>query len=792
MKKKTMVSLIALFVMGEMCNAEVLVPSCYLGANDSSAARPGMVKTATVKSEEMDPTEATNFQIISSAYNNGSFAPDKANYSGYPIKMELPADGASGDVTITGIYNFAGRENITWIPVTGKYDADASTVTITTPFNQASVGRGVKIGTYERGGNEFTSVMVACKVADEPDMTGQRPITTFDELVFDVAEDGTLTARTSWLVYSFGGMQNGIEDILNLTVAKPITEQASLIAFPSEVVFPEAYAGTKATEPLGIVNVGRETADCKYSISGQGLELGARYQVEGLSFNAFQVNLTAPKEGQYEGSIYITYNDGARRLHIPVKADVQKAIDFNSIVKNGDFQFSLTEPRWGITYNPWKITDSVTGHPVALASTGVNGFCGLDIQLEVPAGKVGIFSWKGICEVQQPNGLVVYLDGDSFADHVFDNHNEFRFYAPHPADSYVMLSEGKHTLTFEYVQQSDWYSLGYIDGPQQAYIWDLDLQTYDTRDEFGILWDQTVDFGTWYIDKFIGNAFSYATILNMGTKNLEIIGGENSESFEVVGIGRQIGSMESLESLIAFKGKRTGDYDETVTVKTNGGDFKVRCLAKAEKIINDYQYLVSEGDLSFGTSVSHPFTADTQNGIAFSSTAKLPPLQNDPDPDSWLSASFTIPEGMQGTLSWDATNSSNDYLVFMDIPSFTDGTQIFIDGEQVAEFAGICEASSADIDESYLTFGPGDHFIKFNYMRLSSTSEGNEDRMIIRKIGLKLGESSVESVNSDIVPVEHTYYTLEGFRIANPTNGIFIRKSILSDGTIRTEKVVLR
>lgn len=792
--KKCSVSLIALFIMGEMCNAQTLVPGNYIGTLlESPVISSDMAKKTTIrKSEEIDPSTATSFQIISSAYNNGSFAPDKANYSGFPIKMEMPANGASGDVTITGIYNFAGRENITYVPVTGKYDAEASTVTIKTPFNQASVGRGVQIGTYERGGNVFTSVMVACKIADEPDMTGQRPITTFDELVFDVAADGSLTARTNWLIYSYGGMENGIEDILNLTVMKPITEQASLIAFPSEVVFQEVYAGTKATEPLGIVNIGREAAECKYSISGQGLELGTRLTVEGLSFNAFIVNLTAAQDGPYEGSIYAVYNNGANRLHIPVMADVQKAIDFNSIVKNGEFKFSLTEPRWGITYNPWKITDTVTDHPVALASTGVNGFCGLDIELEVPAGKVGIFSWKGICEVQQPNGLVVYLDGDSFSDHVFDNHGEFLFYAPHPADSYVMLSEGKHILTFEFVQQMDWYTMGIIDGPQQGYIWDLDLQTYDKKSDLGVLWDQTVDFGTWYIDKFIGNAFSEATILNLGTDNLEITGGENSESFEVVGIGRRVDSMEALKSLIAFRGKRIGDYDETVTVKTTGGDFKIRCLAKAEKIINDYQYLVTEGDLSFGTSTSHPFTVDQQNGIAYSSTAKLPPLQNDPDPDSWLSASFNIPEGMQGTLSWDASNSSNDYLVFMDVPSFTDGTQIFIDGEQVAEFAGICEASSADIDESYLTFGPGNHFIKFNYMRLSSNSDGNEDRMVIKKIGLKLGTSAVESIDSERVPIEETYYTLDGYKISNPANGIFVKRCVFSDGTIETKKVVIR
>lgn len=788
--KKCFLSLIALFVMGEMCNAQTLLSGQSLDSRGYSDASVHKQKaTHAAKAENADAADATTYFVVSSAYDiYGKFHPeaDTRNYSGYTLQIDMPADGTSGDVSITGIYDFGQYEDVTLTPITGKYDAQAKTITIPTPFDSKYSSKCIKAGTYTRGGNVYTGVLAACSIGSQPDISGQYPINVLDELVFDVAADGTLSPRTYWLIYSFGGQQNGIENIFNATIGKPITEQASILAVPSEVKFPDesVYAGTKATEPLYIVNTGRQMAKCDYTINGTGLQLAARIDVNELSFNTFYVYLTAEKEGEYNGSITIRNN--GQSISIPVTANVMKANDYTSIVKNGSFRFSLPQNQY-MTYEPWAITDTITGKPVALATCEANQSCGLNVEMEVPAGQIGLFSWKGITHTMMPNGFRVVLDE---SDIVYDNISSWEGYnAPHPADGYIVVPEGNHTLTFEYMHMMDWYSMGLADAPQRAYIWDLDLHTYEKKDEFGVLMDQTVDFGTWYLDRFIGGATAEAAILNLGEKALEVTGGENSESFEVVGIGRQVDSMASLMALIAFNGDKLGDYDETVTVKTNGGDFKVRCVAKAEKIINDYQYLVSEGELSFGTSLSHPFTADKQKGTAFSSTAKLESI-NDPDPDSWLSASFIVPEGMQGTLSWNATNSSNTYLNWMGEETFTDGTQIFIDGEQVAEFVGICEASSADIDDSYLTLPAGKHCIKFNYVRKSSKSDGNDDRMVISRIGIKLNEAAVESVNEDKTLVCETYYTLDGSRTANPSNGIFIKRSIFSDGSVKTDKIV--
>ncbi len=51
--------------------------------------------------------------------------------------------------------------------------------------------------------------------------------------------------------------------------------------------------------------------------------------------------------------------------------------------------------------------------------------------------------------------------------------------------------------------------------------------------------------------------------------------------------------------------------------------------------------------------------------------------------------------------------------------------------------------------------------------------------------------SSVESLASDkILSIE--YYDFSGMRVANPTHGLYIKRSIMSDGTIKTQKITIR
>ena len=51
---------------------------------------------------------------------------------------------------------------------------------------------------------------------------------------------------------------------------------------------------------------------------------------------------------------------------------------------------------------------------------------------------------------------------------------------------------------------------------------------------------------------------------------------------------------------------------------------------------------------------------------------------------------------------------------------------------------------------------------------------------------------SVDSLNADRKPVAETWYDLSGRRVANPANGIYIRRIEYSDGSTRSLKTVLK
>lgn len=785
--KKSFFTLISLFVTGAgMCNAEVLYTGDILKSDVGSID----LKKSPLRVNRIDNSEATNYFVITSPYNEiGVFGIDTKNYSGYPVKVEMPANGESGQVTITGIYDFKDFSGVTLEPVKAEYDADARTVTINTPFS-GKLNGATKIGSYMRGDYLNNSVIVACEIGQSPDLTGQYPITTKDKLVFDVAEDGTLTPRSSWLIYSFSDVQKGILDIASATEGYEISDTPKLYAYPSEVNFPQksVHVGQKSTLPLYILNAGRSDVSCNYSITGdEGLQLAARPQVAELSLNAFEVWLTPIKEGPFSGNITTSYGMG-NTLSIPVSAEVEEAIDYSSIVKKGDFSFSLPESEW-IDYKPWIISKDLTGYPVALASIEETGYCGLDVTLTVPQGETGILSWKGITQTMQPNGFQVVLD---YGDVLYNNMYEWEGYcAPHNADGSVVIPAGTHVVTFEYIHQMDWLNMGLTQLPQQSYIWDLNLETYPLDDDVATVVAPTVDFGEWYIDKFIGGVSANAQLMNMGRNNLKVTGCENSESFVVVVPENEAEYMSSLDVPVEFRGTREGEYDETVTIKTTAGDYKVRCVAKATEIPVNYDFLVKEGAFSFGTGILHPFTADVPAQCAFSSTSYLRSTVDDYQESSWLSASFEVKENMSATLSWEADNSSDEFFVFMGDAVLTDGTVISIDGKDVAEFAGDSTASSIDIDEDLLTFGPGLHTVKFSYQKKGSEPKG-DDRVVVKSISLVTKTNGIAATLSEAKPVNVTWYSLDGRSVNNPQNGVYVRKTTYSDGSVKNDKVMVK
>lgn len=72
----------------------------------------------------------------------------------------------------------------------------------------------------------------------------------------------------------------------------------------------------------------------------------------------------------------------------------------------------------------------------------------------------------------------------------------------------------------------------------------------------------------------------------------------------------------------------------------------------------------------------------------------------------------------------------------------------------------------------------------------------------VRASGLALGfgpassisiSTGVENVNTNTEkPVKTEYYNIAGFKVARPSNGVYIAKKIYSDGKVKTSKVLVK
>ena len=204
---------------------------------------------------------------------------------------------------------------------------------------------------------------------------------------------------------------------------------------------------------------------------------------------------------------------------------------------------------------------------------------------------------------------------------------------------------------------------------------------------------------------------------------------------------------------IAFDSKELGEQSGLVVLHTNTGSYRLTCKASNTAIPVDYHPIVTNGDFSFNTSAEWPFTVEGNK--TFNSTAKKS-SDGSENLNSFLEASFEVPENKIGVLSWTGHNSSKDFFEFMGSRTLTTGTRITLDGSISIEFAG------PDVDDR---------------VDISSLSVTYTDAV-----------KGVEKANGEVVRTE--YYTLNGQRVAEPQQGLYLVKTIFADGTSHTVKVL--
>lgn len=778
--KKKLFSLIALFTLGQAAMAQALTSSGLLKQKDSSTQ--ARLRAAPVKAD----AAATPYWVDAKSYYdaNGSFSREDGNLDSYRVDLAFNGD----KVTITNLVNMGNFEVTSTSPLEGTYDSAAKTITINTPEydSERAVSDYTHYGDVSYFGYDCSIVLFAGEFSTKPDKNGQYDLETTDKLVFDVSDDlTTITPRTGfglWVLNkenasSFGSInfyQGGTVGI------EKMPNEAKLAFVPSSVHFegPNVTVGTILKRSIRLVNKGLKATDYTGRVDGEDLKLAVYQSIDAGSVQDVYVELSPTKAGAYSGTVQVQGAHGAKAT-LNVTATVGKAPDYSRIVKEGDITFSLG------TDFPFVITDTITGYPVAVATNkGSSTTATLFANLVVPEGKVGLVSWKGVKKGSYGNGLNIQNNGEQVFDDLYSHGMDGGNFTDN-VDNTLALKPGTYVLQFQNITNNDWAEDA--DVRYRAYIYDMVFRLYDQQDHLAVLKQDALDFGDHFFDRLSVRDTLTATLINLGTEPLSLTTIDGNGSFSGVMDDATAAFSEELPVLIAFESKILGEQSGSVVLHTSGGSCVVTCKASNTAIPVDYHPIVANGDFSFNTSAEWPFTVEGNK--AFNSTAKMKGDKGI-NLNSFLEASFEVPEDKIGVLSWTGHNSSLELFEFMDDKTLTTGTRITIDGTKSLEFAGPdVDASSTQFAPEDLKFGPGRHTVRFFYLKKDSKPK-YDDRIEISNLSVTYtdGVKGVEKANGEVVRTE--YYTLNGQRVAQPQKGIYLVKTVYADGTTRTVKTL--
>lgn len=179
----------------------------------------------------------------------------------------------------------------------------------------------------------------------------------------------------------------------------------------------------------------------------------------------------------------------------------------------------------------------------------------------------------------------------------------------------------------------------------------------------------------------------------------------------------------------------------------------------------------------------------------------------------YQSADTEITEIDAPILMYNETSPSGMMMAFI-IPVVTESGiildssclyyQIMVDGQPMVfspEVYNDIEAQTTMIPFGYSTGTYGNFYLEgavhmlmvygqdFNSLGVRAVYK-NGDKEVFSPVSYLPGYSALKGIQAGASVEQTEYFDLQGRRIAEPSNGLFIRRSTLSDGTITTEKVM--
>ena len=718
------------------------------------------------------PAGIPYWQTATSIYNaEGKTDPENGMIREFGTYVEIEGEKAKihGLVDVNYSHYFEIDEEFV---VEGVYNKRYGTITVPgTGYDSVKeLDEYVKLANIYSPDDEMSYTIVL--IAGNPDEQGN--INTQDELVFNVSDDmSTLRPRIGYGAYAFtsDGQGKAFLDYYKSSKIIKAQESPQLKANTDNLSFKGQFvaAGMPVKEQIYLMNSGATAGEYTVTTSSPWLTVTpTEGSVDGCTTSQLTVTFTPEEPGMFNGKI--TISGAGQTIDVYVGTEVREVPDYTKIVRAGsdpiDFERSPVYPFVISEVNGITVAESINN------GAGDNSQSWFTCKVDVPEGQSGMFSWQAIQECKQPNTLAVLLDGEIVKDEMYRPNNE-----PYDMSGALALTQGKHEISFVNVITLDW---SIYDVFQRSYVWDLNFKLMEAKDDNAALVKDTADFGETYFDKLSVRMDNEVTVLNTGTNPLKVLSVTSDGNFGGTAPAISVPAGGEIHVPLTWDATAVGEDTGTVTIHTTGGDLKVNCSGKAIELPYDYSSIVTSGEFSFNTGRDWPFKPNSNGTYAYNSTS-LSDING--VTYSWLEASFEVPEGKVGHLSWDAINDSEDIFVFMETPSLISGTIFTIDGlneEMVGGQDTHCGSADlySDID---LTFRPGRHTVKFNYKKTGSEDKWvfGEDRLKLFEIALLLtdsedgkGELSVSRIEYPtevlVGTMGHAYATLHNFTSKTP------------------------
>lgn len=664
-----------------------------------------------------DSVQYTTFS--QSFYRGSAFDFEDGDFAKYKTAIVWYEDGT---VRIDNLFNLRTHNNCNdqELSLWGTFDASTNRITIPTPYEDMTLVAMIY--------GELNGYLIAGEVGEDYNFYAA------DALEFSVSEDrhAIETLQNALILEDYN------DELSTHTCYKYIKmysacEGQKLVTFSdSELHFSKPlYPGTTQSKSLYIANVGSETLEYNISIESEGEKQFTVKPTTGTlrSMIMKEVKLTyAPQQtGTHNATLNVS--SGSQTTAIAIDGQCNDYPDYSGIVEEGEIEFHTSvEYPFELEYTFLDLT--------ARSSVGYNvGDSWLEAIVEVPAGKIGTLSWTGYTY----NDFYMGSKGTVTADEqkvLFESYMGVEY-----IDSHCTFSEGRHTVRFNYnVSHPE-----FVVDDSGLFLYSLSFTLEDQEsDKAWLPYGETLQFGN-----FIENqpdATLYARLLNKGANPLKCLSAEDATHFHVEATDVSAATLDTLYVPVVFDVPEPGSYQGDIKLHTTAGDFTIACSALVRAIPDYSKIVASDTDptipISWTYSTTYPFVIDTLTMEAVNSNAReLDTIAN----VSWMKASFIIPEGKVGVVSWDASldiediqtdGSYHDYgMVFITHPSRQFGIINIGTGDLDSEYCYTVWESDIATAEYYTS---GENYIRWSLSHFGDSYYEGQDEFRVSNLRIAL------------------------------------------------------